>query len=261
MTVMSNLLKQIKVTKGKAAVPQRQVVVTRGQGGDSGVAPKVTKGGVKAKKVEARGNAPDAGSEEQSRDLLAQVHEPMNRTDTGVSNAGFGVSVANEALRNGSGRLAAASTGLGKANLALSAGRAVVDSGRLLKDKDYYEKTLNEAESGEMSPLDFALGAIDLGQAPTTYVQAGGVVMGGMDARRDAEEQLSMNEDQDKFRRLLLKQKANSPLTYGAGPQEVPKVDPDRLRQEEAARKAFEDRALKEDTMAMVREILRSNSL
>jgi len=259
VTCMANLLKQIKVTKGGAAQP------VKGSGGSGGVPSiKVVKEKMplaKAKKGEVKGNAPDAGSEDQSSKLLAQVHEAMNRGDTAVSNAGFGVSVANEALKNSSGRLGAASAGLGKLNLALSAGRAAVDSGRLLRDKDYYEKTLNEAASGEMSPLEFALGAIDLGQAPTTYVQAGGVVTGGMDARRDAEEQLSMNDDQDEFRRLLLKRKANSPLTYGAGPQEVPVVDPNRLKEEEAARKAFEDRVLEEDTMGMVREVLRSNSL
>jgi hypothetical protein len=222
------------------------------------VMPKGWDPSVLKKRPPAKGNSPDAGTDEEDANLVAQVHQALNEGDSVMSNLGFGASVADLALKHGSSKVGAIAGGLGKANAVMSVVRAGVDAGRLLTDKDHWEKTQAEGADGSLSGVEFGLSAIDPGQLPTTVVRATGMVGGVMDANRAAGEALAMKEHQDKLFGLHQKKKAKHPLTYGQGGEgDVPVVDPDRARQIAAAKAAFEDENLESMTMQLVRNVTR----
>lgn len=211
-------------------------------------------------RMSGKGNAPDAGSEEEDSGVAAQVHEKMSDVDSIVSNAGAAASIADMALKYGSSKLGAVAGGLGKGNRALSYARAAVDAGRLLSDQDYWERTQEEGSDGSLSAAQFGADSVDVGQLPTTVVRATGMVGGIMDANREAGEALAMKDHQDKLMGLNQKKKERNPITYGAGgSSDVPVVDPERERQIMAAKEAFEDQNLEQMTMELVRNIIRGN--
>jgi len=212
------------------------------------------------KRLSGKGNAPDAGSEEGDSGFVAQAHEKMDNVDSIVSNAGAAASIADRALKYASPKLGAVASGLGKGNQALSYARAAVDAGRLLTDQDHWEKTQEEGADGSVSPVEFGMNAVDIGQLPTTVVRATGMVGGIMDANREAGEALAMKDQQDKLMGVYQKKKERNPLTYGqGGSSDVPPVDPERDRQIQAAKEAFEDQNLESMTMELVRNIIRGN--
>lgn len=114
------------------------------------------------KRKSGQGNAPDAGSEEETSGFVAQAHEKLNDVDSIVSNAGTTVSVADKVLKYGAHKLGAAASSLGRGNKALSYARAAVDAGRLLSDKDYWEKTQEEGADGNLSAVQFGADAVDI---------------------------------------------------------------------------------------------------
>lgn len=226
----------------------------------SGVSDPFKKLALSKKRLSGKGNAPDAGSEEEDSGFVAQAHEKMNDVDSIVSNAGAAASVADRALKYGSSKLGAIAGGLGKGNQALSYARAAVDAGRLLSDQDHWEKTQEEGADGSLSAAQFGVDAVDIGQLPTTVVRATGMVGGIMDANREAGEALAMKDHQDKLMGVYQKKKEHNPITYGAGgSSDVPAVDPERERQIMAAKEAFEDQNLEQMTMELVRNIIRGN--
>ena len=222
------------------------------------VPPKEWESQVLQKRAPAKGNAPDAGSGEEDSNFIAQVHQALSEGDSITSNLGFGASVVDSGLKQGSSKVGAVAGGLGKANAALSVARAGIDAGRLLTDKDHWEKTAAEGGSGDSSAVEFGLNAIDPGQLPTTVVKATGMVGGVMDANREAGEALAMKEHQDKLMGLHRKNKAKHPFTYGQGGEaDVPAVSLENARQIAAAKAAFEDANLEMLTMQLVRNIIR----
>ena len=69
------------------------------------VPPKGWEPQVLRKRLPAKGNAPDAGANEEDANFTAQVHQALNEGDSITSNLGFGASVVDLGLKHGSSKI------------------------------------------------------------------------------------------------------------------------------------------------------------
>ena len=204
---------------------------------------------------QARG-VPDGSERSDDGGVGAMVQKILDASDMLASNAAFAAGVGGHVASKvnsakvsaGGKKLLGVSDRVGRGARALTLGRALLDTGRMVFDEDHKEAVVEEgrrrmSEGGARNAVRFGINATDLGQVATNWFETVGGVFEIADTKDKAKADVFALKEQQFRAERQKENKKEHPWTYGYGRDPIPGKDAfeeqaDRL-ESEAAKKAF----------------------